>query len=93
MKLRTLFLSLPLALSLAACGDAVDADADKFVKLADEACACKDKACAEAVNKKLDDTMEDMMKEYGNKEPDEDTQKKLGSVMMEAGLCLAKNLK
>jgi hypothetical protein len=78
------------SLLLGACGGG---SAGKLEKLKDEACACTDKACAEAVNKKMDDAMEDMMKEYGGKEPDAETQKKLGTTMMEAGLCLAKHMK
>lgn len=62
-------------------------------KLKDEACACKDKACAEAVNKKMDAEMEKLEKSYGGKEPDEATQKKLMGIMLEAGECLAKNMK
>ncbi len=83
-------ITFTLALLLGACGGG---SAGKLEKLKDEACACKDKACATEVNKKLDAAMEDMVKEYGNKEPDEATQKKLGGIMMEAGLCLSKHLK
>lgn len=88
-KLNVFVVSTLLALT-AACGSK---GSDKLDKLKDEACACKDKACAEEVNKKMDSAMEDMVKEFGDKEPDEATQKKLGSTMMEAGLCLAKHLK
>lgn len=82
--------SFSVLLALGACGGGGSA---KLEKLKDEACACKDKECAQAVNKKMDDAVEDLMKEYGGKEPDEETQKKLGTTMMEAGLCLAKHLK
>ena len=72
------------ALSLVgACGGG---DLDSLTKLKDEACACKDKACAEAVNKKMDDTLNKM------KEPSADQVKKLESVMEEAGRCLAKHM-
>ena len=74
-------------LALGACGSK---GSDKLEKLKDEACACKDKACGEAVNKKMDDAVEDLAKEFGDKEPDEATQKKLAGTMMEAGLCLSK---
>ena len=77
-------------LALGACGSK---GSDKLEKLKDEACACKDKACATEVNKKMDDAVEDLAKEFGDKEPDEATQKKLAGTMMEAGLCLAKHMK
>jgi hypothetical protein len=77
-------------LALGACGGK---GSDKLDKLKDEACACKDKACAEDVNKRMDSAMEDLVKEYGDKEPDEATQKKIAGSMMEAGMCLAKHLK
>jgi len=77
-------------LALTACGSK---GSDKLDKLKDEACACKDKACAEEVNKKMDSAIEDLAKEFGDKEPDEATQKKIAGAMMEAGMCLAKHLK
>lgn len=83
-------LVISVALALGACGSKGSAKLDK---LKDEACACKDKACAEKVNKEMDSAMEDLAKEFGDKEPDEATQKKLAGTMMEAGLCLAKHLK
>lgn len=87
-KINVLVMSTLLALG--ACGSK---GSDKLEKLKDEACACKDKACATEINKKMDDAVEDLAKEFGDKEPDEATQKKLAATMMEAGLCLAKNLK
>ena len=80
----TIGMILSLAM-FAACGGG---DAGELGKLKDEACACKDKACGEAVNKKLDAAIEKMGKD--GKEPDEATQAKIMSVMMEAGQCLAK---
>jgi len=80
--------TLALFLGLAACSKG--ADLDKISKLKDEACACKDKACADAVNKKLDDAVEELGK---GKEPDEATAKKLMEIMTEAGLCIAKHEK
>lgn len=71
-----------------AAGCSKGVDVGKLDSLKNEACACKDKACGDAVNKKMDDAMEEMAK--GGKEPDEDTQKKLMTVMTEAGICLAK---
>ena len=73
-----------------AVGCSKGADVDALSKLKDEACACKDKACGDAVNKKLDDAVEKMAKDMGDKEPDEATGKKLMEVMTEAGMCLAK---
>ncbi len=87
-KINVLVMSTLLALG--ACGSK---GSDKLEKLKDEACACKDKACAEKVNKDMDNAMEDLAKEFGDKEPDEATQKKLAGTMMEAGMCLAKHLK
>lgn len=81
---------LGFAVALAAVGCSKGANVDKLDALKTEACACKDKACGDAVNKKMDDAMEDMAKAMGDKEPDEATQKKLMTVMTEAGLCLAK---
>jgi ethanolamine ammonia-lyase small subunit len=69
-----------LSVFATACGS----DIDKLGKLRDEACACKDKACADAVNKKMDDMM------TGMKEPSADDAKKLMDIMAEAGVCLAK---
>jgi hypothetical protein len=83
-------LAMTVALALGACGGK---GSDKLDKLKDEACACKDKACAEEVNKKMDSAMEDLVKEFDGKEPDEATQKKIAGSMMEAGLCLSKHLK
>jgi len=43
---------LTLSLSLTACSKTA---AQKFEALADEACACKDKACIEAVKQRVDE--------------------------------------
>ncbi len=76
--------SLSVLVSLAAaCGGG---GVDSINKLKDEACACKDKACAEAVNKKLDDTLGKMS------EPSESDAKKIMEAMTAAGVCLAKHL-
>jgi hypothetical protein len=88
MKHLTTLLALSFALTVAACGKG--AGVDNIVKLKDEACACKDKACAEATNKKLDEAMAQLEKDLGGKEPDEATTKKLMSAMTEAGVCIAK---
>jgi len=73
-----------------AAGCSKGANVAQLDKLKEEACACKDKACGEAVNKKLDDAVEQMAKDMGGKEPDEATAKKLMEVMTEAGQCIAK---
>lgn len=82
-KLTTLALSLLLSLATA-CGGG---GADQITKLKDEACACKDKTCADAVNKKLDDTVSKMS------EPSEADAKKIMAAMAEAGACIAKHEK
>ena len=87
MKNTLLGISASLALLLGACGGG---GADKLGKLKDEACACKDKACGDAVNKKMDEAMAQMEKDMGGKEPDEATTAKIMSSMLEAGQCLSK---
>jgi len=69
-------IALSLALSLAACGSGVD----DIKGLAKEACACKDKACGEAVNKKLEKAM-------GSIRSEEDL-KKVTEPILEAAVCL-----
>ena len=88
MKTTLLGISTSLALLLGACGGG--GGAGKIEKLKDEACACKDKACGDAVNKKLDEAMEQMEKDMGGKEPDEATAGKIMGAMLEAGQCLSK---
>jgi hypothetical protein len=73
-----------------AVGCSKGGDVGALSKLKDEACACKDKACGDAVNKKLDEAVEKMAKDMGGKEPEGETAKKLMEVMTEAGVCLAK---
>jgi len=80
-------LATSLTLVLGACGGG---STGKLEKLKDEACACKDKACGDEVNKKLDAAMEDLEKEYGGKEPDEKDAAKIMGIMLEAGQCLQK---
>lgn len=84
--MKTILLSLSL-LSFTACSKG---DTGELSKLKDDACACKDKACGDAVNKKMDEAVEKMAKDMGGKDPDEATQAKIMSVMMEAGKCLSK---
>jgi hypothetical protein len=75
-------LLLLVTFAMAACGGG---EVDKLKKLKDEACACKDKTCADAVNKKMDDVLTNM-----KKEPSADEAKVLMDVMAEAGVCIAK---
>ena len=56
----------------------------KLDGLADEACACKDKACAETVNKKIDGALK------GSKQPSKGDAEKIMDSMAKAGECLAK---
>jgi hypothetical protein len=66
-----------VALALAGCGKG-----DSIADIAKEACACKDKACGEAVNKKLDAALEKLTSE---KEVE-----KIAGDMGKAGECLAR---
>jgi hypothetical protein len=76
----TKVLSLSLLLSIGACGGGPSV-AD-FEKLKTEACACKDKACADAVDKKIDAALDKM------KEPNEADGKKIMSLMADAAVCI-----
>lgn len=67
-----------LSISLAACGGG----ADEIKSLAKEACACKDKACGEAVNKKMDAALD--------KITSEDDAKKAIEAIGDAAVCLGK---
>ena len=87
MKKTLLGISTALLLTLGACSKG---GVGKLEKLKDEACACKDKACADDINKKLDEAVMDLAKDYGDKEPDEETGKKIMGIMEEAGKCIAK---
>jgi hypothetical protein len=87
-KLISLFAALAF---VAGCSKGFDTS--KISSLKDEACACKDKKCADEVNKKLEDTLDEMAKSAGGKEPDEATQKQFTTLMGEAAICLAKHEK
>ena len=82
MKKLSILISLSFVLASAACGG--KGDVDELRKLKEDACACKDKACAEAVNKKLDDKMSKM------KEPSKEDADTIAQLMVGAGLCIAK---
>jgi hypothetical protein len=58
----------------------------KMDELADEACACKDKACAEKVNQKIEDALK------GAKEPSKADTEKIMKAMAKTGECLAKHM-
>ncbi|MFT3698582.1 MAG: hypothetical protein QM831_35885 [Kofleriaceae bacterium] len=75
-------LLLITTMMFAACGGG---DVGKLKKLADDACACKDKACADKVNKEMDEVVNGM-----KKEPSEAEAKDLMEAMTKAGVCLAK---
>lgn len=77
--MKNITLAFVLALGLGACGG--DA-ADEINKLAKDACACKDKACGDAVNKKLDKALEKLSSE--------EELKKVATALGEAGMCLGK---
>ena len=69
---------IAVSIALAACGGGVD-DVKSAAK---EACACKDKACAEAANAKLEKALRSITSE-------EDA-KKVIEPMFQAAACLAK---
>jgi hypothetical protein len=77
-KLKLVGFALVFSFGLGACGSA----ADDIKKLAKEACACKDKACGEAVNKKIEAALEKIESESEAKEAI--------SAMGEAAVCLGK---
>ena len=55
-------------------------------KLKDEACVCTHKACAEAVDKKMEAAIEEIAK---SGEPSESDGKQIMKLMTDAGACLA----
>lgn len=75
---KRLGLSFVLAFSVGACGSA----ADDIKKLAKEACECKDAACGDRVNKKLDAAIEKLSSESELKE--------VAEPLAQAGMCLGK---
>lgn len=67
MRIATITTFLALVLGAAACGDKT-ASLDDIEKLKTEACACKDKACAEKLEKKVDEMLTDAtIKKHGEK--------------------------
>jgi hypothetical protein len=85
-KFKSIILAVSLSVVAFGCGNKGFAALEK---LGDEACACKDKACAEAVNKKLDEAMKEAAK---GGEPSADDAKKLMATMEKAGKCLAEKM-
>ena len=80
---KLIALTFTLVVSIAACGG--NKDIEEIRKLKDEACACTDKACADAVNKKLDAKIESM------KEPSKEDVDTVTQLMAGAGLCISKH--
>lgn len=72
--------AIALVFALIGCGKKVTVDDLK--KLKEEACACRDKACATKVQKKLEDKVGDAT--------EDDIGKEGMSVAMDIAMCLAK---
>jgi hypothetical protein len=72
---------LPITLVFA-LGCSKKVSVDDLKKLKEEACACKDKKCAAAINKKLEDKVGDAT--------ESDLGKEGMSVAMDIAMCLAK---
>ena len=79
--ITVLSMTVFFALGASACGGDL---VKKIDKLADEACACKDMACAEKVQAKLMDVLKDA------KEPSKGDQEKIMKSMERLGQCMAK---
>ncbi len=83
-KLKTIVAMLCMTAFLAlgsGCGSDM---VTKIDKLADEACACKDLACAEKAQTKILDALKD------TKEPSKGDQEKVMKAMEKMGACVAK---
>ncbi len=80
-------LILGIALSLVACSKS--GNDTTFDTLKDEACACKDKACGEAVAKRLDEEMVKFDKNF-EKDPKDSKAGAALAAMYEAQQCLQK---
>jgi hypothetical protein len=85
-KLSLLALSVGLAFGLSACGSSDDL-VGKMKSFKDKMCACKDKACAEAVDKEEDAWEETLEKKYKDKEPDQKTMEAFDKVKDEYRAC------
>jgi len=77
--MRQILLAIALVLAV---GCTKKVSVAELKKLKEEACACKDKACAERVNKKVEDTI-------GNATEDDVGKEGMG-VAMDIAMCLAK---
>ena len=82
-NIKLALVGLVVSLALSGCSKS---GLNALRKLKEEACACKTKACAEAVNKKMDDAMTEFAK---GGEPSESDGKALLEIMEGAGTCLA----
>jgi hypothetical protein len=82
-NIKVLFTVLALSFATTACSKSGAAD---LSKLKDEACACKDKACAESVNKKMESAAMEMAK---NGKPSEADGKAMMEALTGASVCLA----
>lgn len=67
MRIKTITMFFALVLGAAACGDKT-ASLEEIEKLKAEACACKDKTCAEKLDKKAEGMLTDAtIKKHGEK--------------------------
>jgi outer membrane murein-binding lipoprotein Lpp len=76
-----------VALSIVVAGCSKSKAVGEINKLKDEACACKDLACGEAVSKKMLSTLEELGK---GSEPSESDQKAIMKSMGELEGCISK---
>jgi hypothetical protein len=81
-NIKVLLAVLTLSFATTACSKG---GVGALKKLKDEACACKDKACAEEVNKKLDSAVEDLAK---GGEPSKSDGEAIMEAMTGASACL-----
>jgi hypothetical protein len=79
-----------IAFSITACGRGEPTDA--LARLADEACACATRACAEAANSKRESAFESYSAALGGKEPDAATAKKFDEHMRRLASCLVEHI-
>lgn len=91
MTFRAFFISLPLALSFACGGDSMDADANRFVALADEVCKCANKECADKVKEKWEKLEDELDKKYEGKKDMDEKKMKEAFAKAEAAEDKAKN--
>lgn len=87
--LKTLICALSLAATFAvvACGSEHDAAVDKLEALAEEVCACKDAACVDEVEAKMEAFMKENAELKGKDVPEE-TVEKLQAAGKKAFACM-----